>query len=85
VWMRRIRVLICGRWSRSIHHGGIHSHLKPECQSRLLIFACSGDDLLAGELGTSYCSDWPRRRTIPVSPPKVDHLGCLAVCWETEL
>jgi hypothetical protein len=21
----------------------------------------------------------------PLSPPKVDHLGCLAVCWETEL
>jgi hypothetical protein len=26
-----------------------------------------------------------RRRTIPVSPPKVDHIGSLALCWETEL
>ena len=26
-----------------------------------------------------------RRRTIPVLPPKVDHLGCPTVCWETEL
>jgi hypothetical protein len=39
----------------------------------------------AGELGTSCCSDRPWRRMIPVPPPKVDHLGCLAVCWETEL
>src|SRR5215204_890355 len=25
------------------------------------------------------------RRTIPLSPPKVDYLGCPAVCWETVL
>jgi hypothetical protein len=24
-------------------------------------------------------------RTIPVRRRRVDHLGCLAVCWETEL
>jgi hypothetical protein len=35
--------------------------------------------------GRAADSDWPRRRAIPVPPPKVDHLGSLAVCWETEL
>jgi hypothetical protein len=35
----------------------------------------SANRVLAGELGTSCCSDWLRHRTTPVSPPKVDHLG----------
>jgi hypothetical protein len=65
----------------SVRHEGRSNVFNPKCPFAQHRPAAR---VLAGELGTS-CSDSRRRHTIPVSPPKVDHLGCPTVCWETEL